>query len=161
MKRITFTVATALILGALTFALPKLRSNVQAKPVAGPAAPQIGGDACRRVKFKFTNNRTDSTKIRFVQIHYFNKSRNSWYDENVHLDNNADCPLGNTCTTTGDNLPDAQGMDITKVRLRYQYFPKTKGANWSDEILSAEFTPASPSCGDDKIYGTGQGWKIQ
>src|SRR5262249_32463305 len=56
MKRITFALATALILGALTIALPRLRSNVQANPVAKPAAPQIGPDHCGNVKFQFVNN---------------------------------------------------------------------------------------------------------
>lgn len=54
MKRITFAVAAALILGAATLALPKLKSDVRANPVAKPVAAPLG-DACTNVKVRFKN----------------------------------------------------------------------------------------------------------
>jgi hypothetical protein len=81
MKRITFAVTTTLILGAHTITLPKLKSGVQANPVANPAAPF--GDSCKNVKFKFTNQRSDSAKIRFQRVRYFNEANGAWQSEDV------------------------------------------------------------------------------
>ena len=153
MKRITFAVATALILGALTIALPKLRPNVQANPVASPAAPQIGAKACKNVKFKFTNNRSDQATISIQKVSYSLTGAGD-HTELVHTTN--DCKYGQTCTTTGDNLPDADGRNVTNIQLHYKFLPKTTGANWSDLV----HTPNQPnvsntSCTDNRTYGDG------
>jgi hypothetical protein len=154
MKRMTFAIVTALILGAVTLALPKLKSDVQAKPVAIPATPQIGPDACRRVRFRFTNQR--NTRIRFRQVLYFNVSRNRGFNEVV----NGECDPGATCATLGDNLPDAQGMRLTRFQLRYQL---STANGWSNDILSPIFIPNDLVCGDDRIYGPlpPQSWEIR
>jgi hypothetical protein len=152
MKRITFAVATALVLGALTIALPKLRSNVQAQPVAVPAAPQIGSKACTNVKFKFTNNRSDKATIRIEKVSY--KVIGKDHTENVHTSN--ECKYGATCTTTGDNLPDADGRSVTNIQLHYRYLPPGVGANWSDLVHTPDQPDvASPTCGDRRTYGDG------
>src|SRR5215510_9883247 len=69
MKRIAFAVATALILGALTLALPKLKSDAKANPVAKPAAPQMGPDACKNVKFQFKSNRHFGEVVEYGRKH--------------------------------------------------------------------------------------------
>jgi hypothetical protein len=153
MKRITFAVATALVLGALALALPKLRSNVQAQPVAVPAAPQLGSKACKNVKFKFTNNRSDQATIRIEKVGYSLTGAGD-HTELVHTTN--DCKFGSTCTTTGDNLPDADGRSVTNIQLYYRFLPKTTGSNWSDLV----HTPSQPNvsntvCGDNRTYGDG------
>jgi hypothetical protein len=153
MKRITFAVTTALILGALTLAIPKLKSDVKANPVAIPAAPQIGAKACKNVKFKFTNNRSDQATIRIEKVSYHLVGVGD-HTELVHTTN--DCRYGQTCTTTGDNLPDADGRSVTSIQLVYKYLPKTVGANWSGLVQ----TPNQPNvsnttCSDNKTYGDG------
>jgi hypothetical protein len=152
MKRITFALAAALILGALTLALPKLKSDVKANPVAKPAAPQIGAKACKNVKFKFTNNRSDHATIRIEKVSYRAYSKD--HTELVHTSN--DCEYGHTCTTTGDNLPDADGRDVTSIQLHYKYKTTAVGSNWSDLVHTPnQPTVASPKCYDGKTYGDG------
>ena len=156
MKRITFTVATALILGALTLALPKLRSNVQANPVASPAAPQIGGKACKNVKFKFDNQRSDKAKISIEQIRYTLLNK---YDhtENVHTDHDClwDSDGTHPCTTTGDNLPDALNRDLTKISIVYRSLPPGSGQNWSDRLQTPTINKTISDCTSGNTYDLG------
>lgn len=153
MRKITLAVAATITLGALTLALPKLRSDVRANPVPEPAAPQIGAKACKNVKFKFTNNRSDEATIRIEKVSY-NLTGAGEHTELVHTTN--DCRHGQTCTTTGDNLPDADGRSVTSIQLHYKYLPKTVGANWSGLV----HTPNQPNvsntvCSDNRTYGDG------
>lgn len=153
MRKIMIAVATTLVLGALTIALPKFRSNVQANPVASPAAPQIGKKACKNVKFKFTNNRSDRAKIRIEKVSYSLTGAGD-HTELVHTTN--DCSYGNTCTTTGDNLPDADGRSVTKIQLVYKYLPNTVGAKWSGLVQTPnQPNVANTTCSDNRTYGDG------
>src|SRR5262245_19196081 len=102
MRKITLAIATTLVLGALTIALPKLKSDVHANPVASPAAPQISAKACKNVKFKFTNNRSDEATIRIEKVSY---SLTGAGDHTALVHTANECKYGQTCTTTGDNLP--------------------------------------------------------
>jgi hypothetical protein len=157
MRKITLAFAATIVLGALAFALPKLKSDVKANPVADttaePAAPQLGKKACKNVKFKFTNNRSDQATIRIEKVSYYlggvgNKT------ELVHT--SSDCRYGQTCTTTGDNLPDAEGRSVTSINLVYKYLPKTVGSNWSGLVQTPnQPNVASPTCSDNKTYGDG------
>jgi len=161
MKRITFAVATALILGALTIALPKLKSEVKANPVAKPAAPQFGADSCKNVKFQFKNTRSNSEIIRAQKIEYHLKEKDNWKTELTNF-SVGDCPNGSICTTQGDNLAEARGVEIDKVKLHYQF--KTgnhPNANWSDTVISTIKTvPLSEQiCRENKYYG-GSEWKL-
>ena len=114
MKSITFAVATALILGALTLALPKLKSDVKAGPVAKPAAPQIGPDACKNVKFQFKNTRNNGEIIRAQKIEYHQMVKNNWRTELTSF-SVGDCANGSICTTKGDDLADSKGLKAAKV----------------------------------------------
>jgi hypothetical protein len=161
MRKITLAVATTIILGAITIAIPKLKSDVQANPVATPAAPQIGPDACKNVKFKFTNQRSDHAKISIQQVEYHIKSKDVWRTENVSLPGGADCNYGSTCTTTGDNLADSLDRDLDKFRIIYKYLPPTVGAKWSGLVQTPELTPDNARCSENRTYGPGtQGWTI-
>jgi hypothetical protein len=152
MKRIMLAVTTTLILGALTIALPKLKSDVHASPVAEPAAPQLGSKACKNVKFKFTNNRSDKATIKIEKVNYRMLSKD--YTELVHTSN--DCKFGQTCVTTGDNLPDADGRAITQIQLVYRFLPPTVGANWSDLVHTPDQpNVSSTTCSDSRTYGDG------
>ena len=157
MRKIALAVATTIVLGAITIAIPKLKSDVHANPVAEPpanmAAPQLGKKACKNVKFKFTNNRSDEATISIQKVSY-NLAGVGEHTELVHTAN--DCKFGQTCTTTGDNLPDADGRYVTNFQLHYKYLPKTVGASWSGLV----HTPNQPNvsnttCSDDRTYGDG------
>ena len=156
MKRITFAIAVALILGAITIALPKLKSDVQANPVTKPAAPQIGPNACRSVTFRFRNNHRFGGRIRFQRIRYFRQA-NGWQTEDV---NNVECPNGATCETTNNNLRNSDGERLTRFILIYRYLPAGPAANWSGEVESGVFEPDQPVCTADRTYG-GTQWAIR
>jgi len=166
MKRITFAIATTLILGALTLALPKLKSDVKAStvanPVAKPAAPQIGPDACKNVKFQFKNNRSNGEIIRAQKIEYHQLVKDNWRTELVAFSNsNGECPNGSTCTTKGDSLADSKGVQLDKVKLHFQWKSTKPGSNWSDTIVSSiKSVPSSEQvCTENKYYG-GSEWII-
>ena len=160
MKRIAFAVATALILGALTLALPKLKSDAKANPVARPAAPQVGPDACKNVKFQFKNTRNNGEIIRAQKIEYHQLVKNNWRNELTSF-SVGDCSNGAICTTKGDDLADSKGVQIDKVKLHFQWKSNKPGANWSDTIESTIKTVASSEqvCTENKYYG-GSEWKI-
>jgi hypothetical protein len=160
MKRIAFAVATALILGALTLALPKLKSDAKANPVAKPAAPQIGPDACKNVKFQFKNTRNNGEIIRAQKIEYHQLVKNNWRTELTSF-SVGDCSNGSICATKGDDLADSKGVQIDKVKLHFQWKSNKAGANWSDTIESTIKTvPSSEQvCTENKYYG-GSEWKI-
>jgi hypothetical protein len=162
MKRITFAVTTALILGALTLALPKLKSDAKANPVAKPAAPQIGPDACKNVKFQFKNNRSNGEIIRAQKIEYHQLVKNNWRTELVEFStSNGECGNGSICTTKGDNLADSKGVQLDKIKLHFQWKSTKPGSNWSDTIVSSVKTVASSEqvCTENKYYG-GSEWII-
>jgi len=164
MKRIIFGLATALILAALTIALPKFKSNVQANPVANPvispAAPQLGPNACKGVKFIFTNNRLHSEQIQAKKVEFKLSGRDGWFSEDVAFADipNVDkgqCPNGFQCSTKGDNLNQASGRDVLKVKLYYWYKGQRSTDNWSDLTPSREFDvdKSQQRCKDGNGYG--------
>src|SRR5215475_14366434 len=160
MKRIAFAVATALILGALTLALPKLKSDAKANPVAKPAAPQIGPDACKNVKFQFKNNRHFGEMIRAQKIEYHQLVKNNWRTELTEF-SVGDCANGSICTTKGDDLADSKGVQIDKVRLHFQWKGTQSSAKWSSTVVSTDkLVPSSEQvCTENKYYG-GSEWII-
>jgi hypothetical protein len=160
MKRITFAVATALILGGLTLALPKFKSDAKANPVAKPAAAQIGPDACKNVKFQFKNTRNNGEIIRAQKIEYHQLVKNNWRTELTSF-SVGDCGNGSICTTKGDDLADSKGVQLDKVKLHFQWKSNKPGANWSDTIESTIKNVASSEqvCTEGKYYG-GSEWKI-
>jgi hypothetical protein len=159
MRRITFAVVATIILGALILALPKLKSEVRANPVASPAAPQLGAKACTNVKFQFTNNRSDKAKIQIEKVQYTlsNGKKTDGKDgdtktEDVHTKD--DCPFGHTCTTTGDNLPDADRRTVTNIVFGFKFLSTAPGSKWSTLVYTATpQQPSDPICKDGRTYG--------
>jgi len=154
MRKITIAVATALVLGAITIAIPKLRSNVQAKPVASPAAPQLFGNPCKNVKFKFTNNlATEKPLVHIEKVSYDlvgvgNKT------ELVSTPN--DCKYQQTCTTTGDNLTSASGRDLKNFQIYYKYKSTVQvGENWSDLVHTPTISKTFSNCKENDVYDLG------
>ena len=159
MRKITIAVATALVLGAITIAIPKLRSNVQAKPVANPvaspAAPHPVNANCNQVKFRFQNDlAADKATIRIEKVSYHLEDIGD-KTELVHTDN--DCKYNSICITTGDTLTNAAGRKVTNIQLHYKYLSTIRpNANWSDLVHTPnQPNVASPDCKDYKTYGDG------
>src|SRR5215475_19985 len=137
MRRIMIAAVATLIMGVITIAPMKLRSNVQAKPVTNPPAPFFG-DPCKNVKFSFTNVRPDKAKIRIEQVKYQMDGHNR--TEDVHTSN--DCLYDPTkkCITTGDNLTDAYDRKLSNFSIVFYYLAPNAGSNWSDRMETRTVT---------------------
>lgn len=157
MKKTLTIIAIAIVLGIATFTALNFHTNVIPNSTV-QAAPPVFGDACKDIKFKFTNTHNSGGEIEVRAVKYFNKANGKWQTEDVK---NVNCGKDKTCTTDGDNLSDSEGEQLTKIKFVYKYLPTGKGANWSDEVESAEFVPNSATCNAGKTYGPGsQGFVI-
>jgi hypothetical protein len=110
------------------------------------------GDACKNVKFKYTNKHNSGGIIEVRQVKYFNKANGAWQTEDV---SHFDCAQGKTCTTTGDNLADSEGEDLTKIRFIYRYKGPKSTDNWSDDVEGGDKIPDDPTCVANRVYGPG------
>lgn len=157
MKKTMTLIAIAIAIGIATFTALNFDTKVTQNSTAQAAAP-LFSDACKDVKFKFTNNHNSGGEIEVRAVKYFNKANGKWQNEDL---NNLTCGQGQTWTTIGDNLSDSEGEQLTKIKFVYKYKPTGKGANWSDEVESTEFVPNNPTCNAGKTYGPGaQGFVI-
>ncbi|MDR4468786.1 MAG: hypothetical protein MRJ68_10885 [Nitrospira sp.] len=140
----------------------------------------LAGDACKKVTFKVKNSHNSGEKILIKKVKYFNKANGKWQTEvvNQYLYNTTgeegsptlnlvpfatkdglECSHGYICETAGDNLRDAEGEDLTKIRFVYQYWA---AGVWSGELESKEFEPVNPTCTAGKTYSGGKNvWAIQ
>jgi len=126
--------------------------------VMASAAMAYAGDACKNVKFQFTNKHNSGGTIEVHQIKYFNKANGTWQTEDVK---HFECPQSHTCTTTGDNLRDSEGEQLTKFRLVYRYKGPKQTDNWSDEVEGGIKEPDNPTCNANKTYpGGNHSWTI-
>jgi hypothetical protein len=154
MKRMTFAIVTALILGAITLGLPKLKSDVKANPVAKPEAASINDGACKDVKFRFKNSRRNNEIIEGKRIEYQVSGINGYLIELGGFTDmiKGQCPNGSVCTINSNNLARADGRNVTKIRLVYRYKGPGATDNRSDVCTSRELTPESPYCSTGKSY---------
>ena len=115
-------------------------------------------DTCKNVKFKYTNKHNSGGAIEVLQVKYFNKANGQWQTEDVK---HFDCSQNATCTTTGDNLKDSEGEELTKFRFIYRYKGPKSTDNWSDDVEGGDKVPDDPTCFANKTYGPGdKGWTI-
>ena len=126
--------------------------------LASTAVVAYAGDACKNVKFKFTNQHDSGGTIEIRQVKYFNRANGAWQSEDIQ---NLECRQGKTCTTDGYNLRDSEGEDLTKFRLVYRYKGTHAADNWSDDVEGGDKLPDNPTCNANKTYGPGStGWTI-
>lgn len=110
--------------------------------VAGGATAAHAGDACRNVKFSFTNQKDRAITV--VKVKYFNQANNKLQTESIR---NVRCAAGATCVTRGDNLRDAEGEDLT----RFVFVLKNEGGE--NQHDTSPKVPGNPKCSADKTYG--------
>ena len=160
MSRVTIAIAATLVLGALILALPKLRSKVQAKPVASLATPP---PSCRNVRFIFKNGRP-SDFIRVEKIEYRQFPTGNWHTELISFSGNGECAYHALCNTTGNTLVVPAGVRLDQFNLYYKSKPSNGTAGWSALIGPIMFLPppdpAAQQCRDSKIYG-GPTWVVR
>ena len=114
-------------------------------------------DVCKNVQFKVTNKHNSGGTIELHQVEYFNKANGQWKTEDLK---DLTCYQGKTCTTSGDNLNDAEGMDLTKFRFVYRYKGTKSTDNWSDYVEGGIKEPDKPTCFEGKVYGGTSNWTI-
>src|SRR5580765_6862368 len=155
MKTLILTTATLLTIGITGMIF--LESEAQAQPSAVTSSTSMFGDACKDVKFKVTNKHKEGGQIELRKVEYYNKANGKWQTEDIP---NHVMDQGDTYTTSGDNLKDSEGEELTKIRFIYRWKDNRASSNWSDDVTSKDFTPKDATCNAGKIYGLGQGWDI-
>ena len=103
---------------------------------------------CENVKFTVTNNHFEGREIEIRQVKFFNPHTGKTQTENVK---NKICKHDKTCTTDGDNLANADKVDLRDFQVVFKYREHDKG--WSKEFHTQKFTPKYPKCGDNSKYG--------
>ncbi len=154
MKKLTMTIIFALAMCA--FGLTFLKTEAKVSAGSAEANNFYFGDACTNVRFQGKNLHNQNGQIKMKAVKVYNRASGSWYT--------IDLPgkvynQGEIFTTEANNVPDSEGEDLTKVKFIYQWKGTGRGANWSDEVNSKEFNPASPTCNANKTFG-GPNWEI-
>jgi hypothetical protein len=129
----------AVLLCALASALPLTLA-------AGPAA---AADACKNVKFNVTNNHFEGRDIEIRKIRFTNP-HNDGKEQTENVKNKV-CKPASTCTTDGDNLANADKVDLRAIKVVFAY--REHDGQWSKEFVTQPFTPAYPKCSENKKYG--------
>ena len=103
---------------------------------------------CENVKFAVTNKHFEGREIEIRKVKFFNPHTGKTQTEDVK---NKVCKHGDTCTTDGDNLANADKVDLRAIQVVFKYREHDKG--WSKEFVTQPFTPKYPKCGDNSKYG--------
>lgn len=119
----------------------------------------VSRDACKNVKFRFTNQRNVAVEV--TQVKYYNATKGKWKTEDIQ-NAGARCEKGSTCIIgggslfnwNGEDLADAEGDRLTKIVFVY------KDVNSNTTHESPQFAPTDPVCRAEKEYGYKQGWTI-
>lgn len=145
-----------LILGAIAVGIGVFLAYAGSRPVDAREdieAAERFFDSCKNVTFMFHNDGKTSFEVKKVK--YFNQNKGKWKTESVNLSNHWwVCPSNTTCTTSGDNLSDAEGDTLSKIVFVMKGGPDYK------EYDSQEFHPTkSGGCRRDITYGSGD-WNM-
>ncbi|MCB1623867.1 MAG: hypothetical protein KDI32_04725 [Pseudomonadales bacterium] len=106
-------------------------------------------DTCKDVVFKVTNNHFEERQIEIRSVKFRNRHRGgAIQSEDVP---NKLCNYGATCSTAGDNLADADKVDLYDIQVVFRH--KNHDGTWSREFITQPFTPTYRKCKDGKQYG--------
>ncbi len=129
---------------------PSVLSICAAAAALACAAPAVrAADACKNVKFNVTNNHFEQRDIEIRSV----KFRNPHNDGKVQSEDvkNEVCKYGATCTTNGDNLANADKVDLYDIQVVFRY--REHDGGWSKEFITQPFTPNIRKCHEGKQYG--------
>lgn len=113
------------------------------------AAPAAFADTCKDVVFNVTNNHFEQRQIEIRSVKFRNPHKGgSIQTEDVA---NKVCSYGATCRTSGDNLADADKVDLYDIQVVFRH--KNHDDTWSKEFVTQPFTPTYRKCKDGKEYG--------
>ena len=126
-----------------------LTALISALPLATVAGSAAAADACKDVKFTVTNNHFEGREIEIRKVKFTNPHNNG--NEQTEDVKNKVCKHGSTCTTDGDNLSNAEKVDLNSIKVVFAY--KEHDGQWSKEFVRQPFTPTYRKCTDNKKYG--------
>lgn len=126
----------------------KLSVLLAALVAACAAGPASAADACKNVKFLVTNNHFEGREIRIEQVKYYNPHAGKEQTEDVK---NLVCKYGATCTTGGDNLANAEKVDLRDIKIVFAY--REHDGQWSKDFVTQPYAPKYPKCDDNSKYG--------
>lgn len=126
-----------------------LTALISAIPLATVAGSAAAADACKNVKFTVTNDHFEGRDIEIRKIKFTNPHNGG--KEQTEDVKNLVCHHGSTCTTAGDNLSNADKVDLRGIKVVFAY--KEHDGQWSKEFTTQPFTPKYPKCGDNSKYG--------
>jgi hypothetical protein len=115
----------------------------------GLAAPASAVDACKDVKFKVTNQHVEGREIEVRRV-LFTNPHNGGAEQSEDLKNLV-CKFGSTCTTDGDDLGNANKVDLRGIKVVFSY--RERDGQWSQEFVTQPFTPGIPKCSEGRTYG--------
>jgi hypothetical protein len=109
----------------------------------------LAADACKDVKFYVTNSHFEQREIEIRSIKFRNRHNGSQVQsEDVK---NKVCKYGTTCLTDGDDLGNANNVDLTAIQVVFRH--KNHDGSWSKEFITQPFSPKVPKCAQGKHYG--------
>jgi hypothetical protein len=112
------------------------------------ATPAVAADACKNVVFKVTNDHFEGREIEIRKVKFRNPHNGGEQTEDVK---NKVCKHGDTCSTSGDNLGNADKVDLNDIKVVFRY--REHDGGWSREFVTQPFTPSIRKCHDGKQYG--------
>jgi len=128
---------------------PLFIALLSALPLATVAGSAAAADACKNVKFNVTNDHFEGREIEIRKIKFTNP-HNDGKEQTENVKNKV-CKYGSTCTTDGDNLSNADKVDLRGIKVVFAY--KEHDGQWSKEFVTQPFTPTYPKCSENKKYG--------
>lgn len=125
-----------------------ITSSLLALTLAFAASPASAGK-CKKVKFNVTNDHFEGRKIQIRKVKFRNPhKKGKEQTENVK---NVICYHGHTCSTGGDNLKDADKVDLYDISVEFRYWEHD--GEWSKTFTTRPFTPTYRKCIEGKKYG--------
>jgi len=105
--------------------------------------------ACKDVVFTVTNNHFEQRQIEIRSVKYRNPHKGGQVQtEDVK---NKVCNYGTTCSTSGDNLSNADKVDLYDIQVVFRH--RNHDGTWSKSFITQPFTPTYRKCKDGKKYG--------
>lgn len=129
--------------------IPIASALCAAVAMAAGLGPAHAADACKDVKFYVTNDHFEEREIEIRSVKFRNPHNgNKVQSEDVK---NKVCKHGATCLTDGDNLGNANNIDLDDIQIVFRH--RNHDGTWSKEFITQPFSPKVPRCEKGKHYG--------
>ncbi|HPF27492.1 MAG TPA: hypothetical protein P5528_08535 [Steroidobacteraceae bacterium] len=117
--------------------------------LAAGTSPSALAGICKDVVFNVTNQHFEQRSIEIRSVKFRNPHKGGkLQSEDVK---NKVCAWGATCSTDGDNIADADKVDLYDIQVVFRH--KNNDDTWSKEFITQPFTPTYRKCKEGKQYG--------